>query len=319
MEFNCHLFKSNVMLLKTMNNQVTPLLHFIDEARWFIAQCDYRSALIAIDTGYTYYPCSIELTALLDSLPPDHVEYSQGRDERARAAAKVYFRRLNSLIRKQIDSAIEFGSGQGSWISEAQKYFNISPSSCLAIDGLWAQQWHDASVPFMACDLNTSTFGSIIQADEKVRETYDLAICVEVCEHLSVQAAKSVVKLICDTANIVIFGSALTGQFGQGHRNCRSHYYWRAVFLSRGFRLFDAFRSHTFNATEAVPPWYAQNTYLYIKSDYIASIGRMELNQVEELYNSLDYPHPQVINPGMSFCLNDARALSFPSLLWKVI
>jgi hypothetical protein len=302
-----------------MNNRIAPLSQFIDEAGACISRCDYRSALIAIDRGFTCYPCSKELIALLDSLPPDHVEYSQSRDERARAAAIVYLSRLNSLVSSPIDSVIEFGSGQGSWISEAKKFFNIANSACLAIDGPWAQHWHDSSVPFIACDLNKSSVATVLKSDERVQARYELAICVEVCEHLSVEAAKSVVNSICDRASIVIFGSALTGQFGQGHRNCRSHYYWQAMFLSHGFKLFDAFRSHTFEASQDVPPWYAQNTYLYIRSDYIASMESTELAQVSSWNSSLDYPHPQVINPGMSFCLSDARLRSFPSLLWEVV
>lgn len=300
-----------------MSLSIPPLEHFIKSATALIGKSNYSQALHIVDQGFTFYPRSPYLTELLVQLPPDHVDYSPSRDQRARLAAVRYYEVLTRFLKTNPQSVIEFGSGQGSWISQASHFFSVPKSYCLAIDGPWASSWHDNSIPILACDLNEATMTNIVDT-LPVCSSYDLAICVEVCEHLSQQAAKNLVSAITRNSKMAIFGSALTGQFGQGHRNCRSHYYWRALFQSSGFQLFDVFRP-ALQGSSQVPAWYIQNTYLYVDTSALSQLFHESLREYYHPHYCLDRPHPEVINMGMRYSLAKERSDIYQSLLWSVM
>lgn len=300
-----------------MTSSIPPIEYFINSATTLIGTSSYDQALRCIDHGFTYYPRSPYLVELLLQLPPDHVDYSPSRDQRARLAAGRYYDVLARFLKNDVRSAIEFGSGQGSWISRASDFFNIPTSECLAIDGPWAFSWHDTHIPYQECDFNQASCGSILEILSG-RNLYDLSICVEVCEHLSEQSAKTLVSAITSNSRLAIFGSALTGQFGQGHRNCRSHYYWRALFQSAGFQLYDIFRPHLQDDSQ-VPAWYLQNTFLYVHSSCLNDLLNGQVREYCFPPKSLDIPYPSVINHGMQYSLCREKSDKFQSLIWSVI
>jgi hypothetical protein len=53
---------------------------------------------------------------------------------------------------------------------------------------------------------------------------FDLAICVEVAEHLRPEHGPSLVDDLCRLSEAVLFGAALPHQPGKGHINCRPHH-----------------------------------------------------------------------------------------------
>lgn len=247
----------------------------------------FDKALHLIDLGFTLFPCNPELRQLLLQLPPHRVTYTNKRDSEARQSAKQFFKVLiNSFPELSINSILEIGAGQGSWVSEAIDFFNASKKNSLGIDGKWAQQWFPNDVPFAGIDLSMPEILNECVSGKK----YDLGICVEVCEHLSTVSAKKVVDALASQCSVVIFGAALTGQFGQGHQNCRSHYYWANLFLKRSYLCFDIFRSKLWTDL-LVKPWYAQNTYLF------APKGLMKSSFFNNQF--FDEIHPAVANNGM--------------------
>ncbi len=91
----------------------------------------------------------------------------------------------------------------------------------------------------------------------------DLAICLEVAEHLPPWYAARLVDLLA-AAPRLLFSAAAPNQGGVLHVNERPAGYWIARLRRRGLSLSaddEAFRARL--ASLALPPWYAANAHLF--------------------------------------------------------
>lgn len=70
-----------------------------------------------------------------------------------------------------------------------------------------------------------------------VEGKYDLAICLEVAEHIDASLADDVVKKLTELAPTIIFSAAVPGQGGHGHINCQPKEYWEHKFGKMNFVL----------------------------------------------------------------------------------
>ena len=65
---------------------------------------------------------------------------------------------------------------------------------------------------------------------------YDLAVCMEVAEHIPQDKSSRVVKVVTSAASkFVWWTAAVPGQGGTGHVNCQSICYWVREFENQGF------------------------------------------------------------------------------------
>lgn len=64
---------------------------------------------------------------------------------------------------------------------------------------------------------------------------FDLALCIEVAEHLKPEYADTLIDTIVRCAPLVFFSAARVGQNGEGHFNCQDRPYWIEKFEKRGF------------------------------------------------------------------------------------
>jgi SAM-dependent methyltransferase len=104
--------------------------------------------------------------------------------------------------------------------------------------------------------------------------TFDLAISLEVAEHLAPESAPGFVAALAELAPVILFSAAIPFQGGTGHRNEQWPGWWAQRFLSLGYRCYDVLRLAIWS-DERVQPWYAQNTLLYVRDD--APWSRMRL------------------------------------------
>jgi len=75
------------------------------------------------------------------------------------------------------------------------------------------------------------TIKSMFDEDGK----YDLAICLEVAEHIDPYEADYVVEKLTELAPTIIFSAAVPGQGGHGHINCQPKEYWEHKFGKLNF------------------------------------------------------------------------------------
>ncbi len=103
----------------------------------------------------------------------------------------------------------------------------------------------------------------------------DLALCLEVAEHLPANREQHLVSALCLLSDTVIFSAAVPGQGGFGHRNEQWQSHWIRLFERHGYNASDDLRN-TFWDDERVEPWYRQNMLLFEKglgqSTFIADV-----------------------------------------------
>lgn len=95
-----------------------------------------------------------------------------------------------------------------------------------------------------------------------VDRRFDLAICMEVAEHLSPDRAESFVEDLCALSDSVLFSAAIPWQGGVGHLNEQPQSYWARLFAKHGFGARDIIRPKVWHDGR-VSYWYRQNSILY--------------------------------------------------------
>lgn len=101
-----------------------------------------------------------------------------------------------------------------------------------------------------------------------LERTFDVAISMEVAEHLPANAADRFVSLLTQLGRrAIVFTAATPGQGGIDHVNEQPHAYWIAKFLARGFEI-DTARSDRWRrawmASPHVADWYAANLMIFV-------------------------------------------------------
>lgn len=161
-----------------------------------------------------------------------------------------------------VNSAVDFGCGAGTWLSALK---DLGVSDIRGYDGVWAEK--KLLIPkesFTAVELDKDTIW--------VEKKYDLAISLEVAEHLPESSALNFVKTLTDSSDIVLFSAAIPLQGGTNHINERWQSYWRDIFDTYGFAGTDFLRKKIWNNAD-VDICYRQNITLYVKKEKLKSIA----------------------------------------------
>lgn len=120
---------------------------------------------------------------------------------------------------------------------------------------------------------------------------FDLAISLEVAEHLSIESADVFIKSICSLSDTVLFSAAIPNQGGQNHVNEQEPNYWIQKFQREGYELFDVVRP-VFWDNENVDSWYRQNMLLFVKN--------LDLNKKRKLESLECFGGKHLIHPILS-------------------
>jgi SAM-dependent methyltransferase len=120
---------------------------------------------------------------------------------------------------------------------------------------------------------------------------YDLAISLEVAEHLPRSASSRFVRALTRAAPFVLFSAAIPGQDGNGHINLKWPDYWRSLFEAEGFRMFDPIRPRI-REHPSIEWWYRQNILLYVSESVEPS--RFGLGEEVSRGGELEWIHVSV-------------------------
>jgi hypothetical protein len=152
-------------------------------------------------------------------------------------------------------SIVDIGCGSGAWLATAEE---LGFTVLRGYDGPWADpaKYTSPNIDFVPVDLEKSDF----EHDRR----YDLAMSVEVAEHLSESRADFIVDALCAASDVVLFGAAIPYQGGVHHIHEKPQSYWIAKFRDRGYEPFDIIRPAVWD-NEDVKWWFRQNTLLFVK------------------------------------------------------
>jgi hypothetical protein len=117
-----------------------------------------------------------------------------------------------------------------------------------------------------------------------IERRFDLAICLEVAEHLPATRAEGLVEDLVRLAPVVLFSAAIPGQGGVNHFNEQYLSYWAKFFAARDYVLLDIIRPVIWNE-ERCGLWYRQNAVLFAHKNN--PISRLQVK------TGVDYIHPR--------------------------
>jgi SAM-dependent methyltransferase len=206
-------------------------------------------------------------------------------------------RRLAPLLLKLItpQSVIDVGCGRGAWLRAFQE--NGVP----AIRGLDGPYQVRDKLLIDPAHFQVADLAQPFEVDAR----YDLAVCLEVAEHLPLRRARPLVDVLVKAAPLVLFSAAIPGQGGRGHVNEQWPAFWRELFDKHDYRRLDPLRRHVWQEAE-IDWWYRQNLFLFASAEAVAASAVL---QEEERRT---HQHPQLE------CIHEevlARYVSFRGLL----
>jgi SAM-dependent methyltransferase len=160
-------------------------------------------------------------------------------------------------------SVVDVGCGSGSWLGE----FAGRGVAVKGIDGWWvdATRLQFPAEAFEVHDLRTPL---------ALDAGYDLAISLEVGEHLPDASAEMFVESLTRAAPVVVFSAAVPGQGGADHLNEQWPAYWIDLFRRNGFVAVDAIRPE-FWEDERVGWFYRQNMIVFCRESQLAAHERL--------------------------------------------
>jgi len=166
------------------------------------------------------------------------------------------------------ESMVDFGCGVGSWLFSAEK---LGVHSLMGLDGSWVKP---ESLLSDSIDFKPTNFECAVD----LNNSFDLAVSLEVAEHIEEAYANKFVESICNSSSVVVFGAAIPGQGGIDHVNEQFQTYWVEKFKDRGYSCFDIFRTKYWD-DKRIEFWYRQNTFLFVHESKIKSINEEILSK----------------------------------------
>lgn len=184
--------------------------------------------------------------------------YTNRRAGTAHAARRILSALPANLPRR---SVADIGCGTGTWLAAA---LADGATSAFGIEGNWVtpDQLDDPRISFAPQDLEQRFTGPRV----------DLAMSLEVAEHLPPARAQSFVADLVALAPAILFSAAIPGQGGVNHLNEQWQSYWAALFASHGYEGFDVVRPAIWTDDD-IPAWYKQNVVLYLDALTAAQLG----------------------------------------------
>lgn len=199
-------------------------------------------------------------------------------------------------------SAVDVGCGAGTWV---KALLEAGVEDVLGIDGEYARAV--LRIPperFLARDL-----GRPLELDRR----FDLALSLEVAEHLPPERAAGFVADLVRLAPAVLFSAAIPLQGGTNHVNERWQGFWAGLFASHGYRPFDVIRPLVWEDSR-VEPWYRQNSLLFLADGHPETerVARAE----REAPRPLSVVHPAVFPLGYNI---DNKVLLAKMIYWSFV
>ncbi|GAB4401304.1 MAG: hypothetical protein OHK0053_23840 [Microscillaceae bacterium] len=219
--------------------------------------------------------------------------FHQSISEGSIQSAKVIVPLLHQIFAPK--KVIDVGCGRGEWLSEWQK------QGLQKIKGLNINTEKDIDLLIPPQHYQSFDLAKPYIPDE----SYDLALCLEVGEHLPSESANVLIGSLCKCAPVVVFSAAVPHQGGTGHLNEQWPEYWVRLFHEKQFICYDIIRPLIWENTK-ISFWYRQNMLVFIRNDgksaFSPNISNIESNQ-----QALNLVHPELFIQQVKKAENDLK------------
>ena len=209
--------------------------------------------------------------------------YDHGFYDDLRNTALPSARRIVPMLRDlvQIDSVVDVGCGDGSWLSVFREN---GVARILGLDGEWID---DSLLRIPMEDFRCARLDEPL----RVTDSFDLAMSLEVAEHLPPERASDFVAELCGMGPVVLFSAAIPRQGGVNHVNEQWPAYWADFFAEQGFQAIDVLRLAVWDDPE-VTWWYKQNLLLFANAQALTDNPPLAAAQARSRTPPLSLVHP---------------------------
>lgn len=185
------------------------------------------------------------------------------------------------LIEHPFYSLLDIGAGTGSWLAAARAH---GVTEVLGVDGVLADEG-------LLCVPRELIMIHDLRRPFRLGRRFDVAICLEVAEHLPESSAEVLIESICAHTNFVFFSAATPGQQGEHHINCKPPSYWQRKFNTCGFICSDDLRARIWTERE-MEAWYRQNLFVARRDPEMAGREPRIRHLIHpEMIQHMDFPH----------------------------
>lgn len=210
-------------------------------------------------------------------------EFFEKRADKRRSSAEAIVPIALELIAPR--SVVDLGCGVGGWLAA---FASHGVDDYLGVDGEW--------VPADALEIPPDRFVTAsLDHPFTLDRRFDLAISLEVGEHLPESAAETFVESLVRLAPCVLFSAAVPRQGGRHHVNEQWPEYWAALFARHGYLVVDAIRPRIWS-TPGVSWWYKQNTLVYAREEAIAALPLLARERSATVEEMLAVVHPRMLD-----------------------
>jgi len=121
---------------------------------------------------------------------------------------------------------------------------------------------------------------------------FDLAVSLEVAEHLDKKYARNFVATLVNLSSVVVFSAAIPSQNGAHHVNEAWPDYWAKLFKEHEYVPIDCIRESIWNS-EDVAWWYAQNIIVFAEKQYVLKNSKLRRALERTRASQLSIVHPR--------------------------
>lgn len=194
---------------------------------------------------------------------------------------------IDNLIHPK--SVVDVGCGSGAWLSVFKNKYNCN---ILGIDGEYVNINNTLLSDNEFLPHNLEKKIDIIQINH---DKFDLAISLEVAEHLSPSRAEGFVEDLTKLSDAILFSAAIPLQGGVNHINERPITYWVDLFQKKGFVPINcirpkyklAYTEHEFKEHGDPGIAYANNAVLYINHEKLSEYDIVPSDYPDDDYSTI--------------------------------
>ncbi|MBD2036600.1 Wzt carbohydrate-binding domain-containing protein [Leptolyngbya sp. FACHB-321] len=210
----------------------------------------------------------------------DQAFFEALRDGSRQSAAVIVPMILDWIQPQQV---VDVGCGDGTWLSMFREH---GIEDVLGIDGSYVEP-ANLQIPvhqFVSWNLSQPVL---------LDQAFDLAMSLEVAEHLPEESASSFVNSLVRLSDVVLFSAAIPYQGGTHHINEQWPDYWIQRFEERGYIAIDVLRERIWNHPR-VEPWYAQNSFIFVRRDRLFRYPKLQELALRSTWSNQSLVHPQI-------------------------
>ena len=178
-------------------------------------------------------------------------KYHHSEDEHNLTAPREIVPEILKLL--EIKSVVDIGCGIGTFL---HCFKENGIEEVLGIDGKWVNK------NLLYKYISPQEFKEVdLEENFDLIKKYDLAISLEVAEHLSEKSADIFIRNLISAGKVILFAAAIPLQGGQNHINEQWLTYWEKKFLKYDYVIHDILRP-IFWDNPNIFTWYKQNMVL---------------------------------------------------------